>query len=68
MATLCVVASHSINGVSKLHSEIIKQSVFNDEYMDTPRKFKNVIKRYCIQKMALPVKSGTYKSAQRKNR
>ena len=42
MATLCVVASHSINGVSKLHSEIIKQSVFNDEYMDTPRKFKNV--------------------------
>ena len=42
MATLCVVASHSINGVSKLHSEIIKQSVFNDEYMDTPRKFENV--------------------------
>lgn len=42
MATLCIVASHSINGVSKLHSEIIKQSVFNDEYMDTPRKFKNV--------------------------
>jgi len=42
MATLCVVASHSINGVSKLHSEIIKQSVFNDEYTDTPRKFKNV--------------------------
>ena len=42
MATLCVVASHSINGVSKLHSEIIKQSVFHDEYMDTPRKFKNV--------------------------
>lgn len=42
MATLCVVASHSINGVSKLHSEIIKQDVFHDEYMDTPRKFKNV--------------------------
>jgi starch phosphorylase len=42
MATLCVVASHSISGVSKLHSEIIKQSVFHDEYMDTPRKFKNV--------------------------
>ena len=42
MATLCVVASHSINGVSKLHSEIIKHDVFNDEYTDTPRKFKNV--------------------------
>lgn len=42
MATLCVVASHSVNGVSKLHSEIIKDSVFHDEYMTTPDKFKNV--------------------------
>ncbi len=42
MATLCVMASHSVNGVSKLHSEIIKESVFHDEYMDTPEKFKNV--------------------------
>ena len=42
MATLCVVASHSVNGVSKLHSEIIKESVFHDEYLDTPEKFKNV--------------------------
>ncbi len=42
MATLCVVASHSVNGVSKLHSEIIKESVFRDEYETTPEKFKNV--------------------------
>ncbi len=42
MANLCVCASHSVNGVSKLHSEIIKQSVFNDEYNDSPTKFKNV--------------------------
>ena len=42
MATLCVVASHSVNGVSKLHSEIIKESVFHDEYETTPEKFKNV--------------------------
>ena len=42
MATLCVVASHSVNGVSKLHSEIIKESVFQDEYETTPEKFKNV--------------------------
>jgi len=42
MATLCVVGSHSVNGVSKLHSEIIKDSVFNDEYQDNPTKFKNV--------------------------
>ena len=42
MATLCVAASHSVNGVSKLHSEIIKQSVFGEEYQNTPEKFKNV--------------------------
>lgn len=42
MATLCVAASHSVNGVSKLHSEIIKDSVFHDEYENTPEKFKNV--------------------------
>ncbi len=42
MATLCVAASHSVNGVSKLHSKIIKDSVFHDEYELTPNKFTNV--------------------------
>lgn len=42
MAKLCVAGSHSVNGVSKLHSEIIKESVFGDEYGDAPEKFKNV--------------------------
>ena len=42
MALLCVCASHSVNGVSQLHSEIIKQDVFNNEYNDTPHKFQNV--------------------------
>lgn len=42
MASLCVAASHSVNGVSKLHSEIIKHDVFSDEYQYFPLKFKNV--------------------------
>ena len=42
MATLCVHASHSVNGVAKIHSEIIKKETFKDEYNDTPTKFKNV--------------------------
>ena len=42
MALLCVCASHSVNGVSKLHSEIIKQDVFANEYNYTPHKFQNV--------------------------
>ncbi len=42
MATLCVHASHTVNGVAKIHSEIIKQETFANEYADTPTKFKNV--------------------------
>ena len=30
MANLSVVASHHVNGVSALHSEIIKQSIFKE--------------------------------------
>lgn len=42
MANLCVAGSHSVNGVSALHSEILKETVFNDFYTLTPDKFCNV--------------------------
>lgn len=42
MANLCVCASHSVNGVSQLHSDIIKDDLFRDFYNITPEKFKNV--------------------------
>lgn len=42
MANLSVVASHKVNGVSALHSDIIKRSLFNDYYQITPEKFTNV--------------------------
>ena len=42
MATLCLVASHKVNGVSALHSEIIKNDLFNDYYKIVPEKFTNV--------------------------
>lgn len=42
MANLCVASSHSVNGVSALHSEILKETVFHDFYVLTPDKFKNV--------------------------
>ena len=41
-ANICCYVCHSINGVSALHSEIIKETVFNDFYLFTPEKFKNV--------------------------
>lgn len=42
MANICAFTCHSINGVSKLHSEIIKDSVFHDYYLFKPHAFKNV--------------------------
>lgn len=42
MANLCVAACHSVNGVSALHSQILKDSLFNDFYKLTPDKFTNV--------------------------
>lgn len=42
MANLSVVGSHTVNGVSKLHSEILKNTVFHDFYKVTPEKFTNV--------------------------
>ena len=42
MANLSVVGSHTVNGVSKLHSDILKKTVFHDFYKMTPWKFTNV--------------------------
>ncbi len=42
MANLCVATCHSVNGVSGLHSQILKDSLFNNYYRLTPEKFKNV--------------------------
>ena len=42
MANLSVVGSHTVNGVSKLHSEILKNSVFRDFRDMYPDRFTNV--------------------------
>jgi len=42
MANLCVCACYAVNGVSALHSDILKREVFHDAYVRTPSKFKNV--------------------------
>ena len=42
MANLCVCACFKVNGVSALHSEILKKDVFHDAYVRTPDKFTNV--------------------------
>lgn len=42
MANLSVASSHSVNGVSALHSNILKETVFRDYYVAMPDKFTNV--------------------------
>ena len=42
MANLCVAVCHKVNGVSALHSQILKDSVFRDFYTLEPDKFTNV--------------------------
>ena len=41
MANLSVIGGHSVNGVSALHSDIIKDTIFRDFYALDPDKFNN---------------------------
>ncbi|XP_069773161.1 glycogen phosphorylase, liver form-like isoform X1 [Narcine bancroftii] len=41
MAHLCIVGSHAVNGVAKIHSMIIKDQVFKDFSDIEPIKFQN---------------------------
>ena len=42
MANLCICACQAVNGVSALHSDILKRDVFHDAYLREPHKFTNV--------------------------
>ncbi len=42
MHNLCLACCHKINGVSALHTEILKETIFHDYYQYTPERFLNV--------------------------
>ena len=42
MARLAIAGSHATNGVSRLHTEIIKTRIFNDFYLMHPERFHNI--------------------------
>ncbi|MBR1408157.1 MAG: glycogen/starch/alpha-glucan phosphorylase [Clostridia bacterium] len=42
MANMCIAYSHSINGVSQLHGDILKRSTFADYYSIMPEKFSAI--------------------------
>ncbi|XP_041099257.1 glycogen phosphorylase, muscle form [Polyodon spathula] len=41
MAHLCIVGSHAVNGVARIHSDILKATLFKDFYEVDPEKFQN---------------------------
>ncbi len=41
MANLAIVSSHAVNGVARLHSELIKRDLFRHFYELWPEKFQN---------------------------
>ena len=61
MANICCYVCHSINGVSKLHSEIIKDSVFHDYYLYKPQAFKNVTNGIAYRRWLLASNPGLTK-------
>ena len=42
MANLCVACTHSVNGVSAIHTDILKKQTFHDYYVMQPRKFVSI--------------------------
>ena len=42
MANLCLAACHKVNGVSKLHTDILRNGIFRDYCQITPDRFLNV--------------------------
>ncbi|WP_291243791.1 glycogen/starch/alpha-glucan phosphorylase [Fournierella sp.] len=61
MANICCYVCHSINGVSKLHSQIIKDSVFHDYYLYKPQAFKNVTNGIAYRRWLLASNPGLTK-------
>ena len=61
MANICAYTCHSINGVSKLHSEIIKDSVFHDYFLYKPNAFKNVTNGIAYRRWLLAANPGLTK-------
>lgn len=66
MANLAIVSSHSINGVSQLHTDLLKNQLFKDFYEVFPERFNNktngITQRRWLQK-ANPGLAGLITSA-----
>jgi len=50
MAHLAIYASHTVNGVAKLHSELMKQTIFSDFAELYPDRFTNVTNGIAVRR------------------
>ena len=58
MANLAAVGAHTVNGVSELHSRLLKAEVMRDFAEDTPEKFTNVTNGVTPRRWMLESNSG----------
>lgn len=42
MANICIIGSHTVNGVARLHTDILKKTIFKNFYNYNPEKFINI--------------------------
>ncbi len=61
MANICAYTCPSIHGVSKLHSQIIEDSVFHDYFLYKPKAFKNVTNGIAYRRWLLAANPGLTK-------
>ena len=50
MANLCIISSSKVNGVAKIHSNLLKTTLFKDFYELWPNKFTNVTNGVTIRR------------------
>jgi starch phosphorylase len=68
MANLAVVGSHTVNGVAKLHSELMKQTIFRDFAELYPDRFTNVTNGIAVRRWLKQSNPGTIRAADRASR
>ena len=58
MGHLAFVGAHKVNGVSALHTELMKQTVFHDLHRAVPRPDQQQDQRHHAAPLAAPVQPG----------
>lgn len=60
MANLCVYMSHSVNGVSRIHTDILRRQTFKDFYVREPEKFVSITNGITHRPLAHAVQPGPF--------